>query len=91
MFALVDGNSFYASCEQVFDLDAARRPVVVLCNNDGCIVAASREAKAMGCEMFKPYFQIKPQLAGHHVKVFSSNYTRYHRPNPRIGQGAALL
>jgi DNA polymerase V len=77
MFALVDGNSFYATCEQVFDLDARRRPVVVLSNNDGCIVAASREAKALGCEMFKPYFQIKPQLAGHNVKVFSSNYTLY--------------
>ncbi len=77
MFALIDGNSFYASCEQVFDLDAARRPVVVLSNNDGCVVAASRDAKALGCEMFKPYFQIKQQLAGHHVKVFSSNYTLY--------------
>lgn len=77
MFALVDGNSFYASCEQVFDLDAARRPVVVLSNNDGCIVAASKSAKALGCEMFKPYFQIKAQLRGHNVKVFSSNYTLY--------------
>ncbi len=77
MFALVDGNAFYASCEQVFDLDAKRRPVVVLSNNDGCIVAASRDAKVLGCEMFKPYFQIKPQLQGHNVKVFSSNYTLY--------------
>jgi len=77
MFALVDGNSFYASVEQVFDLDARRRPVVVLSNNDGCVVAASKEAKALGCEMFKPYFQIKDQLGGHNVKVFSSNYTLY--------------
>lgn len=84
MFALVDGNSFYATCEQIFDLDARQRPVVVLSNNDGCIVAASKEAKALGCEMFKPYFQIKPQLAGHNVKVFSSNYTLYDNMQRRL-------
>lgn len=77
MFALVDANAFYASCEQVFDPDAARRPVVVLSNNDGVVVAASKEAKALGCDMFRPFFQIKDQLAGHRVKVFSSNYTLY--------------
>lgn len=84
MIALVDGNSFYASCEQVFDPDAARRPVVVLSNNDGCVVAASRDAKALGLEMFKPFFQIKHLLAGHNVKVFSSNYTLYHDMQQRM-------
>ncbi|MFW6336751.1 MAG: Y-family DNA polymerase [Phycisphaeraceae bacterium] len=77
MFALVDGNSFYASVEQVFDLDAARRPVVVLSNNDGCVVAASKDAKALDVEMFRPFFQVKDRLAGHNVRVFSSNYTLY--------------
>lgn len=77
MFALVDGNSFYASCEQVFDPDAARRPVVVLSNNDGVVVAATRDLKRAGVELFKPYFQIKDQLEGRNVRVFSSNYTLY--------------
>ena len=84
MIALVDGNSFYASCEQLFDLDAATRPTVVLSNNDGCVVAASASAKALGCEMFKPYFQIRDQLAGHNVRVFSSNYTLYHDIQQRL-------
>ncbi|MEM9883395.1 MAG: Y-family DNA polymerase [Planctomycetota bacterium] len=84
MIALVDANSFYASVEQVFDPDAARRPVVVLSNNDGCVVAASRDAKALGCEMFKPYFQIKHELAGHNVRVFSSNYTLYDDMSRRL-------
>ena len=84
MFALVDANSFYASVEQVFDPDAARRPVVVLSNNDGCVVAASADAKALGLEMFKPYFQIKPLLAGRRVRVFSSNYTLYDDMSRRL-------
>ncbi len=71
MYALVDANSFYASVEQVFDPDAASRPVVVLSNNDGVVVAASKDAKALGLEMFRPYFQIEHLLRGHHVKVFS--------------------
>ena len=77
MFALVDGNSFYASCEQVFDPDAARRPVAVLSNNDGVVVAATRDLKDAGVELFRPYFQIKDMLDGRNVKVFSSNYTLY--------------
>ncbi|MEM1107278.1 MAG: Y-family DNA polymerase [Planctomycetota bacterium] len=84
MFALVDANSFYASVEQVFDPDAARRPVVVLSNNDGCVVAACKRAKALGVDMFKPFFQVRQQLAGHNVKVFSSNYTLYHDMSMRL-------
>lgn len=77
MYALVDGNSFYASCEQVFDPDAACRPVAVLSNNDGVVVAATRDLKRAGVELFRPYFQIKDVLEGRNVKVFSSNYTLY--------------
>ncbi len=84
MFALVDANSFYASVEQVFDPDAACRPVVVLSNNDGVVIAASRDAKALGLEMFRPYFQIKHLLHGHNVKVFSSNYTLYDDMSRRL-------
>ena len=84
MFALVDGNSFYASCEQVFDPDAARRPVAVLSNNDGVVVAATRDLKRAGVELFRPYFQIKDKLAGRNVKVFSSNYTLYHDLQQRL-------
>lgn len=84
MIALVDANSFYASVEQVFDPDAAKRPVVVLSNNDGCVVAASKHAKALGLEMFKPYFQIKHLLEGKRVRVFSSNYTLYDDMSRRL-------
>lgn len=84
MIALVDANSFYASVEQVFDPDAAHRPVVVLSNNDGCVVAASKDAKALGLEMFKPYFQIKHLLEGKRVRIFSSNYTLYDDMSRRL-------
>src|SRR5690554_3732054 len=77
MYALVDANSFYASCERVFRPDLAGRPVVVLSNNDGCIVARSAEAKALGIAMGVPYFQVQDLLRRHRVAVFSSNYTLY--------------
>jgi len=77
MFALVDANSFYAACERVFRPDLANRPVVVLSNNDGCIVARSKQAKELGIEMGVPYFQVKAMLQRNHVAVFSSNYTLY--------------
>ncbi|MEM1208110.1 MAG: Y-family DNA polymerase [Planctomycetota bacterium] len=84
MIAHVDGNSFYATCEQVFDPDAARRPVVVLSNNDGVVVAASKDAKALGIDMFRPFFEIEPKLRGHNIKVFSSNYTLYDDMSRRL-------
>jgi DNA polymerase V len=59
MFALVDCNSFYASCERVFRPDLQKKPVVVLSNNDGCVVALSKEAKSMGIKMCDPWFKIK--------------------------------
>lgn len=68
MFALVDCNSFYASCEQVFRPDLRGKPVVVLSNNDGCIVARSPEAKAVGIPELQPYFKIKGLLHLYVVK-----------------------
>jgi DNA polymerase V len=76
MFALVDCNSFYASCEQVFRPDLAGKPVVVLSNNDGCVVARSAEAKALGIGMAGPWHEVPRELAAK-VTVFSSNYTLY--------------
>lgn len=75
--ALADCDTFYASCERVARPDLAGKPVVVLSNNDGCLVAMSREAKKLGLPMGKPAFQVKGELERHHVAVFSSNYTLY--------------
>ncbi|WP_047238147.1 Y-family DNA polymerase [Chromobacterium subtsugae] len=77
LFALVDGNSMYASCERVFRPDLIGKPIVVLSNNDGCVVAASAEAKALGIKMFGPFFEIADQCRQHDVAVFSSNYALY--------------
>ncbi len=76
-YALIDCNSFYASCEKVFRPDLAGKPVVVLSNNDGMIIARSAEAKKLGIEMAEPYFKIKDELEKHGVAVFSSNYELY--------------
>lgn len=84
MFALVDANSFYASCERVFQPELAGRPVVVLSNNDGCIIARSKEAKAIGIEMGQPFFQCRDQLSRNNVAVFSSNYTLYDDMSRRV-------
>lgn len=75
--ALVDCDSFYASCERVARPDLLGRPVVVLSNNDGCLVAMSREAKKLGLPMGEPEYKIRPMLIRHNVAVFSSNYTLY--------------
>ncbi len=77
MLALIDCNSFYASCERVFQPKLNKRPVVVLSNNDGMVVAKSPEAKALGLDLGQPYFEIKNILKQHGVAVFSSNYTLY--------------
>lgn len=84
MYALVDANSFYASCERVFRPDLAHRPVVVLSNNDGCIVARSQQAKALGIAMGVPYFEVRELLQRHGVAVFSSNYTLYDDMSRRV-------
>ncbi|MFT3702971.1 MAG: Y-family DNA polymerase [Agriterribacter sp.] len=75
--AIVDCNSFYCSCERLFRPDLKNKPVVVLSNNDGCIVSRSDEAKQIGVEMAGPYFLAKPLIEKHDVSVFSSNYTLY--------------
>ena len=77
IFALVDCNNFYVSCERLFNPKLARRPVVVLSNNDGCIIARSNEAKALEIGMGTPYFKAEKFLTRHRVKVFSSNYPLY--------------
>lgn len=77
MYALIDGNSFYASCERVFRPDLRHRPVVVLSNNDGCIVTLTAEAKALGLKRGTPLFQVKDLIKRHKVAVFSSNYELY--------------
>ncbi len=77
LFALVDCNNFYASCERLFAPKLMGQPLVVLSNNDGCIIARSNEAKALGIKMGSPYFKSKQFLKAHGVKVFSSNYALY--------------
>lgn len=77
MFALADCNNFYASCERVFQPQLENKPIVVLSNNDGCVVARSQEVKDLGIKMGVPLFQIKEQVKLHHIRVFSSNYTLY--------------
>lgn len=77
MFALVDATGMYASCEKIFDPSIRKRPVVVLSNNDGCVVAACPMAKKLNIPMFGAYFQIKDHLANHGVVIRSSNYELY--------------
>lgn len=84
IWALVDCNNFYASCEKLFRPDLADRPVVVLSNNDGCIVARSAEAKALGIPMGEPEFKARALLRHHGVAVFSSNYALYGDLSARV-------
>jgi DNA polymerase V len=84
MYALVDCNNFYVSCERVFQPKLEGRPVVVLSNNDGCLISRSSEAKALGLQMGDPYFQVKPLLEQHEVAVFSSNYALYGDMSRRV-------
>lgn len=84
LFALVDCNNFYVSCERVFNPALKHRPVVVLSNNDGCIIARSEEAKAIGIRMGQPVFECRSLIARHGVRVFSSNYSLYGDISRRI-------
>lgn len=77
MFALIDCNSFYASCEKIFRPDLRDRPVVILSNNDGCVIARSSEAKKMGVSMTQPWYQVKDEYLSKGGVVFSSNYEFY--------------
>ncbi|MFJ1269964.1 Y-family DNA polymerase [Legionella lytica] len=84
MFALIDCNNFYASCERLFRPDLREVPIVVLSNNDGCCIARSNEAKALGIAMGEPYFKMKHLCKQHGVKAFSSNYTLYGNISHRV-------
>ncbi len=84
LFALVDCNNFYVSCERVFAPKLRDEPVVVLSNNDGCIVARSNEVKALGVKMGSPYFQYRSLIEHRGVQVFSSNYTLYGDMSRRV-------
>lgn len=84
MFALVDVNSFYASCETVFRPDLSGKPVVVLSNNDGCVIARSAEAKKLQVPMGAPYFKLKDEFKKHGVQIFSSNYALYADMSNRV-------
>jgi DNA polymerase V len=82
--ALIDGNNFYAACEQSLDPSLVGRPLVVLSNNDGCIVARSAEARVLGIAMGTPYFRARPELERHGVVVRSSNYALYGDMSQRL-------
>lgn len=84
VFALVDCNNFYTACERRFRPDLAGVPIVVLSNNDGCIISRSAEAKAMGIKMGVPFYQIEPYLTQQGVAVFSSNYALYADMSARV-------
>ncbi|MEG3135060.1 translesion error-prone DNA polymerase V subunit UmuC [Rouxiella sp. T17] len=84
MFALADVNSFYASCETVFRPDLKGRPVVVLSNNDGCVIARSKEAKQLGIPMGAPFFKIRRECEQKNVVIFSSNYALYANMSHRV-------
>lgn len=84
LFALVDANNFYASCERVFRPELEGKPIVVLSNNDGCIIARSNEAKALGVEMGTPFFKARGMIEKHGINVFSSNYALYGDISARV-------
>lgn len=91
VFGLVDVNSFYCSCERIFRPELRGRPVVVLSNSDGCIVARTPEAKALGLKMGDPYFKVRGYLEHHGVAVFSSNYALYGELSHRVSMAIASL
>jgi DNA polymerase V len=84
MIALVDCNNFFASCERVFQPNLEGKPVIILSNNDGCAIARTAEAKALGIRMGAPYFEIKYLCRQHNVHIFSSNYTLYGDMSRRV-------
>jgi DNA polymerase V len=84
LLALVDGNNFYVSCERVFRPDLIGKPVAVLSNNDGCIVARSQEVKNLGIKMGVPLFQIQQLVNRHQIQLFSSNYSLYADMSARV-------
>ena len=84
MFALIDCNNFYASCERVFQPHLNGKPLVILSNNDGCVIARSNEAKSLGIPMGAPAFKYKEILQKNNVQIFSSNFTLYGDMSNRV-------
>lgn len=84
IFGLVDCNNFYASCERIFNPKLEGKPIVVLSNGDGCVIARSNEAKALGIKMAQPVFLMKDLIKRHNVQVFSSNYELYGHMSNRM-------
>jgi len=84
MFALIDCNNFYASCERLFRPEFNHKPVIVLSNNDGCVIARSNEAKDLGIKMGAVFYMIEEQIQEHKIAVFSSNYTLYGDMSARV-------
>ncbi len=91
MKAIIDCNSFYCSCERLFKPHLANKPVVVLSNNDGCIISRTDEAKALGVEMAGPYFKAKPLIEKYGVAAFSSNYNLYGDLSWRVMETLRML
>jgi DNA polymerase V len=91
VFALVDCNNFYVSCERVFQPFLENVPVLVLSNNDGCAIARSNEVKALGVKMGTPFFQMRDLIEKNHVRVFSSNYSLYGDMSRRVHDILAVL
>ncbi|MCD6527483.1 MAG: translesion error-prone DNA polymerase V subunit UmuC [Desulfuromonas sp.] len=84
VYALVDCNNFYVSCERLFKPQLKKRPVIVLSNNDGCVVSRSQEAKALGVSMAAPLFKVRDLVERHQIEVFSSNYALYADISARV-------
>ena len=84
MFALIDCNNFYASCERVFQPHLNGKPLVILSNNDGCVIARSNEAKSLGIPMGAPAFKYKEIFQKNNVQIFSSNFTLYGDMSNRV-------
>ena len=84
IYALVDCNNFYVSCERVFHASLHARPVIVLSNNDGCVVARSNEVKKLGIKMGQPVFEYEELISKHNIQVFSSNYSLYADMSARV-------
>ena len=84
MIALVDCNNFYASCERIFRPDLEKKPIVVLSNNDGCVIARSNEAKKLGIKMGEPAFKKRDVFKKHNVQIFSTNFVLYGDMSKRV-------
>ena len=84
MFGLVDCNNFYASCQRVFEPHLTGKPVVILSNNDGCVIARSNEAKALGIKMGAPAFECEKLFRENHVHIYSSNFALYGDMSSRV-------